>query len=132
MPKGVYLRTEAHKQKLRDAHVGYVRTAEHIAAFNERIKERRIPFQRGKNNPSWAADKVSYSAIHCWISKNYGRPKQCEQCSTENASVFDWANISGSYKRERSDWKRLCRSCHTKFDNRGFKVGNTASKKGKP
>lgn len=29
---------------------------------------------------------------------------------------YHWANISRSYKRDLSDWVRLCASCHKKSD----------------
>lgn len=29
---------------------------------------------------------------------------------------FQWASISGEWRRDYSDWKRLCRLCHEKFD----------------
>src|SRR6185312_1937249 len=29
-----------------------------------------------------------------------------------------WANISGKYKRDLSDWIALCTLCHTAFDNK--------------
>jgi len=30
--------------------------------------------------------------------------------------TFAWANISGEYKQDRSDWKMMCYSCHKKYD----------------
>jgi hypothetical protein len=29
---------------------------------------------------------------------------------------FDWANISGEYLRDFSDWQQLCKLCHKAFD----------------
>lgn len=118
MPKGIYTRTEAHKQKLRESHVGYVRTEEHIAAFNNRIKAYRVPFKSGDKNPSWRGENVGYSGVHDWVKKNYGSPQKCVVCGTESAKVFDWANISEKYLRDISDWKRLCRPCHFDFDRK--------------
>lgn len=37
----------------------------------------------------------------------------CLQCNT---GKFEWANKSGDYKRDLSDWLRLCISCHRKYD----------------
>ena len=30
---------------------------------------------------------------------------------------YHWANISGEYKRDLTDYKRLCVSCHRYFDS---------------
>ena len=33
-----------------------------------------------------------------------------------------WKRISGKYLRRKDDWKRLCTSCHRKFDNHSAKM----------
>lgn len=60
-----------------------------------------------------------YHKAHYWIKTRYGQPKLCDKCSlkTTNARQFHWANISEEYKLIRSDWLRLCVSCHKKYDN---------------
>jgi hypothetical protein len=56
------------------------------------------------------------AATHCWIAKNYGKADLCENDNSHTGKRFEWANISREYKRDRSDWKRLCPSCHRKMD----------------
>lgn len=71
----------------------------------------------------WKGNNVGYDAIHNWVNRNYGSPRRCEDCGTEDALKYDWANISGQYKRDKFDWRRLCRKCHHAFDdiaNRGW------------
>jgi len=29
---------------------------------------------------------------------------------------YEWANVSGKYRREREDFVRLCKKCHCKMD----------------
>lgn len=70
----------------------------------------------GDKNTNWKGDKASYFAIHMWVSSHYGRPSECEHCGTTVKRMYNWANISQQYKRDRSDWKRLCVSCHKKYD----------------
>lgn len=71
----------------------------------------------GKNNKKWRGNKVGYGALHDWIKNHYGKASKCENNSCLHISeTYDWANISGKYKREISDWKQLCRSCHKKID----------------
>lgn len=57
-----------------------------------------------------------YHAIHAWVRTRLGRPMHCEKCGTTEKRRYEWANISGQYKREVSDWMRLCKPCHYKFD----------------
>lgn len=59
---------------------------------------------------------TEYRLVHYWVERMLGKPSLCTECGTTEAPVFDWANLSGEYKRELSDWKRLCRSCHTYMD----------------
>lgn len=69
-----------------------------------------------KDSPNWKGDKVGKPALHNWVEKNLGKPKKCEKCGTEKAKIYDWSNISQKYKRDLSDWQRLCRKCHTEYD----------------
>lgn len=72
---------------------------------------------KGSGNSQWKGTKVQYAALHEWVRKNFGSPTTCEDCGTENLTgkKIHWANISGLYKRIRSDWKRLCVKCHSKM-----------------
>lgn len=84
--------------------------------------------QRREKNPNWKGDNVTLSGIHRWIERNHGKPMKCEECGTTEKKRYDWANISGQYKRDFSDWKRLCRSCHVKFDKSLLKAWDTRRK----
>ena len=79
----------------------------------------------GSKNPMWKGDLAGYEAKHERIYVRFGQPKKCDDCGTETAKKYEWANLSGQYKSERSDWKRLCVSCHRLFDGHGFKVWKT-------
>lgn len=70
----------------------------------------------GANNPHWKGQKVSYSGIHEWARRRFGKPMECENCGDTEKGYYEWANISGEYKRERSDWLRLCKKCHNDMD----------------
>ena len=59
-----------------------------------------------------------YVAIHHWVSKEWGKPDYCEHCDKPTSKRFEWANLSGKYLKDRSDWARLCASCHRKYDQR--------------
>jgi hypothetical protein len=72
---------------------------------------------RGENHHLWAGDNVSYQALHTWVRSRLGKPSECQRCGDTEARQFEWANISHEYKRDLSDWIRLCQSCHRLYDN---------------
>lgn len=79
---------------------------------------------KGIKSPKWKGINAKLCAKHKWLDRNYGQPRFCEFCLTITANRYDWANISGFYKRDRFDYKRLCRSCHQLYD------GNNKCRKG--
>lgn len=96
MPRGVYIRTKEAKENIRLAHIGKI----------------------NELSGNWKGNKVGYNALHGWVRRKLGRPKLCEQCgfTSNNTYQFHWANISGNYLRDLSDWIRLCASCHRLYD----------------
>lgn len=71
----------------------------------------------GDKAAAWKGDGITYGSMHNWISHVLGRPSLCENCETTTAVRFEWANLSGEYKRDISDWARLCKSCHMLIDD---------------
>jgi len=67
---------------------------------------------------AWKGDEVGYRSLHHWIEKLKGKPTQCEFCKTDNLTghQIHWANKSQQYKRDLSDWLRLCVKCHRAYD----------------
>ncbi len=59
---------------------------------------------------------TNYSTVHSRIKKQYGTPSRCENCGDTTSPKFEWANISGEYRLDRSDWARLCCQCHRRYD----------------
>lgn len=72
----------------------------------------------GEDHKNWKGDSAHYRSKHGWMVRHYGQPKRCEECGLTDGAprYFHWANISGQYRRERSDWKRLCAKCHRQMD----------------
>ena len=66
----------------------------------------------------WKGEGAGYVAKHTWISKQLGKPHFCEECGNKklNHRQYHWANKSGKYLRDLSDWIRLCVKCHLEFD----------------
>lgn len=81
-----------------------------------------------ENNHEWKGDKTGYSSKHNWIHKYYGKANKCENhnCKIINPKRYEWANLSGKYLREVSDYRMLCVNCHRNMDrnNRCLKMGH--------
>jgi len=67
--------------------------------------------------------KYARRGVHTWVESYLGKPKVCWECGIADKKYYDWANISGKYKRDLKDWRRLCRKCHAAFDNAKYVRG---------
>jgi len=73
--------------------------------------------QRERNN-NWRGESVTYAAFHYRMKALRGRPQRCEVCgTTDPARHYDWANLTGRHN-DPNDYKRMCRSCHWKYDKK--------------
>ncbi len=70
----------------------------------------------GKNNSNYGnlKENVGYFGLHMWVRKQLGKPSACLFCQTKEN--LQWANKSGDYKRDLTDWLPLCVKCHSKYD----------------
>lgn len=69
-------------------------------------------------NKNWRGNSVTYSAFHYRLRALKGKPHKCEVCGTSDQfRTYDWANLTGRYN-DPSDYKRMCRSCHWKYDKK--------------
>jgi len=89
---------------------------------------RKRPEITGENHVNWKGENVGYHGLHTWLIKQYGKATKCEHCNIKTTKRYEWANISGEYKRYISDWKQLCSSCHHKFDDISKKLWETRKK----
>lgn len=78
----------------------------------------------GDKNSEWKGDRVGYRALHKWVERELGRPTDCKNCGKLGLTghQIHWANISGEYKRDLTDWIRLCTFCHRK---QGVSIGKS-------
>jgi hypothetical protein len=102
-------------------------------SINKALAEGRLS-RRGQcigiKNWAWRGEKVGYYALHSWIRRVKVRANHCEDCGRDTPPIgkgikrnyFQWANISGQYLRELTDWKPLCYKCHKQFDGARRKV----------
>lgn len=74
----------------------------------------------GVNSPVYK-EKLKYSYLHDMRIKKYGNPPKCSNCGLlgkKNGRCWNiqWANKTGKYLRDNSDWLALCASCHRIYD----------------
>jgi hypothetical protein len=73
--------------------------------------------RKDAKNSQWKGDEAGYHAIHIWVTQNHPKTGTCEHCGKKAAGrPHDYANVSGRYFRDRSDWLELCRPCHKTMD----------------
>lgn len=101
--------TDNHKRKIGLAHKG--RKQIWIARRNKE--------NHGEKSPVWKGDSVGYMGLHYWVYKHLGKARHCSKDLSHISKVYHWANISGEYKREISDWRQLCPKCNL---NDGVKI----------
>ena len=106
--------------KIGNALRGKKKTKEHIEAARKALlasEKYWASRPRGEKHAAWKGDKVGYCAVHDWVSRIIGRASYCEVCGiTEEKRRCYLANLSGEYRRDISDWKKMCASCHRKHD----------------
>lgn len=90
-------------------------------AWNKGIHYEQVANDRHK---LWKGVDASLTAKHEWLKRRFGKPQKCESCGTTEKKMYHWANISGEYRRDISDWKRLCVPCHKRYDLDKLKNNN--------
>ncbi len=118
--------TKEHLKKLSESHKGprpwaigrkHTEEAKHKISLHSWMKGRK-----GEKVHNYKGEKVSYTGLHQWVRRELGSPNKCEECGLSEIPkgmkrYFQWANVSREYKRDLSDWIRLCCKCHAKYDN---------------
>lgn len=97
---------------------GFTKSSRHSEEAKQLVSDSLVG-KHGKEARRWKGAEASYVAKHMWLYKHYGKASSCENkvCAFKNPKRYEWANISKTYKRDRSDYIQLCPSCHRKFDN---------------
>lgn len=94
------------------------RRGQHQVAWNKGCKSKFPAWNKGtsyhalEKHSLWKGDAVGYTALHKWVRKQGGIPNFCSKGIAHQAKIFVWANKSGLYKRDLSDWHTLCNSCN--------------------
>ncbi len=98
--------------------------SKHYKSNQKQLDSLKLGRRSNEENSMWKGDKASSLAFHVWLRKNKPKPLLCEECNKERK--LDLANTKNHvYTRNPKDYKYLCRSCHSKLDNKylSFKKG---------
>lgn len=112
--KGKYCKSCGYRHRTRPTGLKYKTKKLNPTSF----KKGCVPWNKGLRTPELKGK--SYDALHDWVRRIYGSPRICWQCGDEYKERYEWANVSGKYKKDLKDWMRLCRKCHHKFDFLNF------------
>lgn len=102
--------SQARKGKIPNGRLG----KKHSEETKKKISQAQKLNSEGRYN--WQREHPSYNAVHAWIRRKRGSLQTCWNCDNPKGR-FEWANISGEYKRDFADFVRLCSSCHNLYDN---------------
>ncbi len=94
------------------------KSRKHTKEANEKNRLAHLGKRTGSQNNKWKGNNVGYHALHDWVRRHFGKADKCEngKCKSKKIIRFEWANVSGEYKRDRNDWIRLCSACHGAYD----------------
>lgn len=97
--------------------------------ISKKTREKMSEAKKGKKHWRWKGSKVKYSGLHGWVKRELGNAKECSVCKIKGeyhshirkgtkvkAWSIQWANISGRYKRDLTDWINLCQLCHKHYE----------------
>lgn len=97
--------------------IGYTAFQCGSCAAKERSKKFPPPNRKGKQdhligqtNGNWKGEDVGYIALHNWVNRNLVKTGRCSKCKKKGWTC--WANLSGEYKRDISDWYEACAKCN--------------------
>lgn len=124
MPKGVYQRTEKHiKQCSKAGIMSASKKRKMWSCTGCDVKKELAQLTKKKFCSKECFNKYqthkvpkTYGTLHAWVRRNFGTPSLCEHCGTNKSKKFEWANITGQYLLDRTDWARLCCQCHRRYD----------------
>lgn len=102
---------------------GFIEGSKHTKESKRKVTQSLIG-KFAEKSRRWKGLNASYTAKHKWILKHFGKANHCSLNPLHKAKRFEWANISGKYLREISDYIPVCPSCHQGILHRKEKCKN--------
>lgn len=118
MPSGKFIRTPETRKRMSEGNIGVSRNKgiPKSVSHKEKMSIAAIGKHNHEKNAAWKGEGASYIGIHQWVYRWKGKPSKCENCGTETATRYEWANIDHKYRRVLEDYIRLCKRCHVEYD----------------
>lgn len=132
MPTGVYPRTPCAAACGCRKHIRRERSEQTRLAMSRAAKARGFTHVTDCSC-GWCARRgqralnPTYRAIHARLDRERGKPSLCAHCGSTEAKRYDWAFTGDGhldsqgqpYSDDLTQYVRLCRSCHRRFDKGG-------------
>ncbi len=114
-----YVFTEEHKKNIRKGLEGKTIIGMSGKKHSKKTKQKMSLTRTGKKlykaRKKWK--DLNYRAKHKRINRDFNIANKCENINCKHKSKsYEWANLSGTYLEDRSDWMMMCRSCHSLYD----------------
>jgi hypothetical protein len=73
---------------------------------------------RGEGSPGWKAGEATYSAMHKRVVRARGRADHCDlrEAAGCKSLTFQWAWIHDTDPGDPQNYRQLCRTCHSAYD----------------
>jgi hypothetical protein len=119
--------SEESIRKMSEVHKGIKLSEETKKKISEAMKGKKNPFYgkkhtketleklSGENNCNWKGDTVSCNKLHAWVERHKPKSDVCEICGEKKK--LELSCIDHKYVRDINQFRRLCRSCHRKYDS---------------
>lgn len=90
----------------------------HFKMSDEARENHKKAAPKGEKNYNWRGKNIPYRTLHAWVRRRLGRPGTCQFCGKTGlwGKQINWANKDHKYKRNLTDWLRLCVKCHKNYD----------------
>lgn len=72
-------------------------------------------------------ESTIYQKAHKFVYGELGKANHCDECGSKDGDWYHWANLSGTYSLDLSDWKQMCPSCHKRYDTALAKLRGTGA-----
>jgi hypothetical protein len=90
----------------------------------EKIRKNGNAKNKGKYHPAWKENTIVYSTLHGRLKRYKGKANKCDVCGEGRKNKrYEWANLTGNYS-DINDYKKMCKSCHTLYDNKKRRENN--------
>jgi hypothetical protein len=90
---------------------GKPKSEEHRRKIGAAMTGNRNPFGVHR-----AVTSTSPHRVHAWLNRWHPKAGRCEECGARGDTDYAFLHHPAPHTRNRSDYRELCRLCHTAYD----------------